>query len=572
MSSPLRYLLIDDDEVDRHAVVRALKQHQIVCDIVQAATATEGLKIAAEQHFDAILLDYRLPDQDGLDVLNALRGDQFEGVAVIMLSHQEDETLAERCLEAGAQDFLLKNEVNGRRLSRAVRQARQRYLIEDALWNSREQLRLLSERDPLTGLSNRRGFEIALREATTRARRGKDRLAVLLLDLDDFKSINDTLGHDAGDILLVEVSRRLSSIVRDSDHLCRLGGDEFVVLMMNFEHDEQAMLLADRIVSMLQVPIQLGTTEQVITTSIGIATLGTSADNEGDLLKCADVAMYKAKQAGRNQSRFYSTALQDAVQSRACMKHELKKALERKEFQIFYQAQICSADGSLGGMEVLLRWQHPTRGLLSPAAFLPIAEETGLIVDIGNWVLREGCRQFKDWQLKSPAKCKKLAFAVNLSAIQIKQNTLPSTIERILAEYSLEASSLELELTESALISDTSATVAMLSSIVEQGVTLSLDDFGTGYSSLDHLKLFPISVLKIDKGFISSIGEDGKGERLLVAILAFAKALEMKVVAEGVETKEQAEFCIEHGCDLLQGYYFSRPIPANEFEKVFLMP
>ncbi|OIQ99330.1 cyclic di-GMP phosphodiesterase Gmr [mine drainage metagenome] len=572
MSLPLQLLLIDDDEVDRQAVSRALRQSPVVCQITQAATATEGLRLAAEQHFDAILLDYRLPDHDGLDVLHILRGGSFEGVAVVMLSRQEDEILAERCLEAGAQDFLLKDEVNGRRLSRAVRQARQRYLIEDALKNSREKLRQLSERDPLTGLSNRRGFEIALEAAVARAPRGDDRLAILLLDLDDFKSINDTLGHDAGDVLLQEIARRLGNTVRDGDHLCRLGGDEFVVLMTNFEHDEQAVLLADRIVLMLQEPIQLGVTEQVITTSIGIATLGTCANNAVDLLKFADVAMYQAKQDGRNQSRFYSSALQEVVQSRAIMKHDLKRALERNEFRVFYQAQISAADGSLGGMEALLRWQHPTLGLLAPAAFLSVAEETGAIVDIGNWVLLEACQQLKEWQQRLPAKCPKLALAVNLSAIQIKQNSLPDTVRNALAKYALEANSLELEITESVLISDTSATVSMLSVIVAQGVTLSLDDFGTGYSSLDHLKLFPISVLKIDRGFVSAVGSQGKSEQLLIAIIAFAKALQLKVVAEGVETKEQAEFCAHHGCDLLQGYYFSRPVPADEFEIAFLAP
>jgi diguanylate cyclase len=570
MSTQLRFLLIDDDEIDRHAIIRALKQSLVACDVVQAATATDGLKLAAEQHFDAILLDYRLPDQDGIDVLHSLRGGRFAGVAVVMLSRQEDETLAERCLEAGAQDFLLKDEVNGRRLSRAVRQARHRYQIEEALRQSREQLRQLSERDPLTGLSNRRGFEIALAQAIDRAQRDEENLALLLMDLDDFKSINDTLGHDAGDLLLVEIARRLGGIVRKTDHLCRLGGDEFVVLMTVLEQDEQAMQLADRIVAMLRAPVQFGATEQIITTSIGIATLTFGSDSQIDLLKSADVALYHAKHAGRNQSKFYSVALQDAVQYRTKMKRDLKKALELNEFRLFYQAQISSTDGSLSGMEALLRWQHPELGLLAPDAFLSIAEESGLIVDIGNWVLQEGCRQLKEWKLRLPSKSRNLVLAINLSAVQIRQNTLFITIKNVLTEHELDASSLELEITESALITETCTRVAMLSSIAEHGVALSLDDFGTGYSSLDHLKLFPISVLKIDKGFVSAIGGELKGERLLVAMIAFARALGMKIVAEGVETNEQAEFCRLHGCHLLQGYYFSRPIPAHEFEARFL--
>ncbi|MBK9026775.1 MAG: EAL domain-containing protein [Propionivibrio sp.] len=567
----MRLLLIDDDELDRQAVLRALRQGSVDSEVSQATTAAAGLKLALEEVFDIILLDYRLPDQDGLDVLRKLPDKVHQSSAMIMLSNVEDETVAEHCLDAGAQAFLLKDDLSGRRLSRALRQARQRHSIETELISSREQLRQLSEHDPLTGLANRRGFEIFLEAAIARARRGNDRLAILLLDLDDFKSINDTLGHDAGDVVLKEVAKRLNAAVRDSDLLCRLGGDEFAVLMTNFDENEQVKLLADRIVALLQEPIHLVASDHVVTTSIGIAVLDTCAENVVDLLKCADVAMYQAKQDGRNQSRYYSTTLQESVQLRASMKQDMKKALERGEFKVYYQAQISSADGSLGGMEALLRWQHPALGLLAPAAFLTVAEETGLIVDIGNWVLRESCRQLKDWQIRWPLRCPTLAIAVNLSAVQIRQHTLPDAVRSALAEFALDARSLELEITESTLIRDTNATAAMLAAIADQGVALSLDDFGTGYSSLDHLKLFPISVLKIDKSFVATIGAGGKSERLLVATIAFAKALEMKVVAEGVETKVQADFCIGHGCDLLQGYFYSRPIPADEFEAAFLL-
>lgn len=567
----LNILLIDDDEVDRQSVIRSLKRGGTLCQVVQAATAADGLRLAAEQQFDAILLDYRLPDLDGIDVLRALRGDDFEGVAVVVLSRYEDETLAERCLEAGAQDFLLKDDVTGRRLSRTVRQARHRFQIEDALKRSREQLRQLSERDPLTKLHNRRGFELVLQASIARVQRGEGRLAVLLMDLDDFKGINDTLGHDAGDMLLVEIAQRLGAVVRDGDHLCRLGGDEFVVLMTDFERDEQAMLLADRIVGRLQAPISLGVTEQIITTSIGIATLGASTNDQADLLKFADLAMYQAKKDGGNQRRFYSAALQEAARLRTGIKHDLKNALERSEFKAFYQAQIDASDGRLAGVEALIRWQHPTRGLLTPEEFLSVAEETGQIIEIGKWVLREGCRQLKEWQLRLPGKSSDLTLAVNLSAVQLKQNTLPKTVNDALADCALSARSLELEITESAMILDEGASAETLSLIAEHGITLSLDDFGTGYSSLDYLKYFPISVLKIDRSFLSSVGCNKKNERLLKAIIAFAKTLDMKVVAEGVETHEQVEFCTHHKCDLLQGYYFSRPVPAAEFEMAFLM-
>jgi EAL domain-containing protein (putative c-di-GMP-specific phosphodiesterase class I) len=316
----------------------------------------------------------------------------------------------------------------------------------------------------------------------------------------------------------------------------------------------------------------IGSTAQIVTASIGIAILDECADNAVDLLKCADVAMYRAKEEGRNQSQFYSAELQDAVQHRANMKHDLHHALERGEFRIYYQAQIRPADGTLGGMEALLRWHHPRLGVLLPADFIPLAEETGLIVPIGDWVLREACRQLKQWQSHLQFSERRLSLAVNLSPIQLREQALLSSVENALKEFQLDPSSLELEITESALIKDPSGTVGILSALAAIGVTLSLDDFGTGYSSLQHLRLFPTHVLKIDRTFIATIGHGANSDRLLVAMIRFAQALDLRVVAEGVETKAQAIFCDENGCDLLQGYYYSRPVPAEDFERAFLRP
>jgi len=569
----MRLLLIDDDEVDRMAVIRTLKKGTTnVSEVITAATASEGLELAYREHFDAILLDYRLPDQDGLAVLKALRSGNFESGTVVMLSRQEDETLAERCLEAGAQDFLLKDEVNGRRLLRAVRQARQRYQIQEALNRSREQLLELAVHDPLTGLLNRRGFDNAMKKELARAQRSNsNELALLLLDLDDFKSVNDIHGHATGDLLLIEVAQRLDTVIRDNDYLCRLGGDEFVIIMTIIEHEEQAVELADRIFSVLQHPIEIGTktADQSVTASIGIAMLDGSDDHTEDLLKCADIAMYHAKQAGRNQCQYYSSALQQLVQSRIRIKNDLSVALGRNEFRVFYQPQFNAADRSLGGAEALLRWQHPQLGLLSPDVFMPIAEETGLIVNIGNWVLNEGCRQLKEWQLNYPEQAADMTIAINLSPVQIKQHSLSEAIHAALDDHALDPNCLELEITESAMIDDTAATAEMLSAISHHGIIFALDDFGTGYSSLVRLKQFPISVLKVDKGFVSSIQNDDKNKRLLSAIIAFAKALEMRVVAEGIETEEQAVICTQYSCDRLQGYYFGRPVPADQLEATF---
>lgn len=570
MNAAARLLLVDDDELDRLSITRALRGGDTPFEVSQCASAGEALRLAAERDFDAILLDYRLPDQDGIDVLRALRAEKFGGVAVVMLSRHEDEAIAERCLEAGAQDFLLKDEVTRRRLTRAIRQARQRHAMQQALHNSHEQLRLLAECDPLTGLSNRRGFELGLASAIARANRSAGRIGLLLLDLDDFKGVNDTLGHEAGDKLLIEVAQRLRATVRDGDFLCRLGGDEFVVLAMGLEQDDQAVFLADRIIAALREPILIGSSEQVVSASIGIAVLGTCADRADDLLRCADVAMYRAKQDGRNQSQFYSVLLQDAVQRRANIKRDLHNALERGEFEIYYQAQIHASDGTLGGMEALLRWRHPTRGVLPPGEFLSVAEETGMIVDIGNWVLREACSQLRQWQSVHPEKLRNLVLGVNLSAVQLRQILLAGIVESALADNALPATSLELEITENAIIDDHKGATAMLKTLAKMGIGLSLDDFGTGYSSFEHLKLFPISVMKIDRQFVSAIGQSAESDRLLVAIIRFAQALKLKLVAEGIETEMQANFCRENGCDLLQGFYYSSPVPADVFEATFL--
>lgn len=570
MNQLFRLLLIDDDEIDREAVVRTLRRGSVDYDVVQAATAADGLRLAADERFDAVLLDYLLPDQDGFEVLRTLRNGSFEATAIVMLSRLEDAAIALRCLDAGAQDFLLKDEVTGGRLSRAIRQAEQRHAIERELIKSRELLRALSEHDSLTGLKNRRGFETLLSVALAHAQRSNEPLAVMLLDLDDFKSINDTLGHDAGDAMLTVIAQRMASVMRQGDHLCRLGGDEFVVLMSNYECEDQVALVADRLLHSLREPIQVATIEKTLTASIGIATLNPTVGETVDLLKCADIAMYQAKQAGRDQCRFFSRELHDKVQLRVELKHHLERALAAHEFVVFYQPKFGAKDKRLAGMEALLRWQHPTRGLLAPDAFLGMAEDTGLIVDIGRWVLEESCRQLKDWQTRYCVEHLKLGVAVNLSAVQIAQASLPQTVARIVAETGVRPSDVELEITESVLIVESSDTVATLSAIAAMGIVLALDDFGTGYSSMVHLNQFPISILKIDKSFVRAIGGQDKGEKLLAAILAFAKTLEMTVVVEGIETQAQADFCIERGCDFLQGYLFSMPVSAAEFETLFL--
>lgn len=566
----MRLLLVDDDELDRAAVIRALFKSSPQNEIVECENALDCLRLSAEQPFDVILLDYRLPDLDGLATLKQLRAGHVAEVAVVMLSSIEDDSIADQCFEAGAQDFMLKSEVNGRRLMRAVRQAKQRYEIERALQHSHDQLRILAERDPLTGLSNRRGFDLALKASTAKSKRSHERIALILIDLDDFKTVNDTLGHEAGDKLLIELSVRLRGIVRDTDFICRLGGDEFLILATSIFQEEQIAQLVERLTQTLNKPIKLFDKELLVTASIGVAFLGQCAENSEELLKCADIAMYKAKQNGRNQAHFYNEQLDALVKYKAKIKLDLYKALTQNEFKLYYQPKINATDGSLAGAEALIRWHHPELGLLMPCDFITTAEDSGFIGVLGVWILRDACRQLAHWRQRqidnSPLPC----ISVNLSVTQIRNIQFLQDVQQALQDFELTPQQIELEITENALIKDAGLASELLTALDDLGVRIALDDFGTGYSSILHLKAFPIKVLKIDKEFVSAIGHDESHEKLLAAMIRFAHLLDLTVVAEGIETEQQAKFCINEGCNQLQGYYYSKPLPATEFERLFL--
>ncbi|MGI1935726.1 putative bifunctional diguanylate cyclase/phosphodiesterase [Shewanella oncorhynchi] len=565
-------LLIDDDEVDRTAIIRALRQSKLTFNVVEANCAFDGLNLALERHFDGILLDYLLPDANGLEVLIKLNAMTQDQTVVVMLSRYEDEKLAQRCIELGAQDFLLKDEVNSRILTRAIRYAKQRSSMALALRNSHQKLKELAEHDSLTKLVNRYGFELCLNRAIARAKRCHDYLAVILLDLDDFKAINDTLGHQTGDILLVKVAARLSEVLRDGDIIARLGGDEFVVLVTDNDYKYFPMIVANRLLKVFEDVFCLGDNDVLIGASIGVAFYNEAASNSSELMKCADIAMYRAKKMGRNQIQFYSEALDKEVRYRNHIESSLRTALKRNEFKVHYQAQVNAKTHQLVGMEALVRWQHPVDGIIAPDQFLPIAEEIGLMEDIDDWVLEQACTQALSWLTQLQPTGKEFTIAVNLSASQIGNENLFDKIASTLTKTGLPAVALELEITENCLIEDPHEHAKMLDRIAELGVRFALDDFGTGFSSLEHIKLFPISVLKIDKSFVASYDKDEKDTRLLAALLNFAHGFNVISVAEGVETIEQAEFCTSRHCTVLQGYLFSRPLDATEFEAKYILP
>lgn len=430
-----------------------------------------------------------------------------------------------------------------------------------------ERIRYLAHYDELTGLANRNTFSVSLNHALARARRDDQQLAILFLDLDRFKNINDTFGHDAGDRVLREMGQRLRSCLRESDTLCRFGGDEFVVLLEAMPHPGHSAVVARKLLAAAAKPFSVEGQQFQITTSIGISTYPSDSDDPQTLLKNADVAMYRAKEQGKNNYQFYLTQMNVHTRERMALESDLRVALERDEFVLHYQPKIALASGRIVGMEALVRWQHPTDGLIQPAKFIPLAEETGLIVAIGEWVLKAACAQSRSWREQGLPP---LRIAVNLSPRQFAHEELLQDVDRRLSENGLDSAALELEVTESVVMQEPERAAILLGRLKIAGVIVAIDDFGTGYSSLSYLKRFPIDSLKVDRSFIKDLPLDAEDAAITKAIIVMAHNLGLKVIAEGVETEEQVEFLLANGCDEAQGYYFSKPVPAHEFASLVL--
>jgi len=421
--------------------------------------------------------------------------------------------------------------------------------------------------DTLTGLPNRSLLHDRLRLAISQAAREHELVGVLFLDLDRFKSINETLGHRVGDRLLKTVAKRLSACVRESDTLARLGGDEFVAILVGVNSAEGITTVAKKILMLISEPIYIDDQEIYTSASIGIAVYPMDGDDSHTLLKHADLAMYQAKEQDRNNFQFFSREMNIKVLERMMLENSMRKALEREEFFLVYQPQVDARTGRITGMEALLRWQHPDLGLLAPDKFIYLAEETGFIIPIGEWVLRCACRQNKAWQKQGlPA----VRVAVNLSAKQFGQYHLDEMISATLMETGLDPEWLELEITESAIMKNAEQNAVILRKLKDMGVSLAIDDFGTGYSSLAYLKHFPISRLKIDRSFVRDITTNSDDAAIAEIIIAMAQTLKLSVIAEGVETRAQMELLSFNNCVEMQGYLFSRPVPAAQFSELLI--
>jgi diguanylate cyclase (GGDEF)-like protein len=425
--------------------------------------------------------------------------------------------------------------------------------------DAKNRLTWLAQYDALTNLPNRRQLAASLEDAIARAARDGQRAAVMFVDLDRFKNVNDMLGHGVGDQLLVQAAARLQACAGGADVVARLGGDEFALVLPQVVENADAAAVAERVVEALARPFHLEGQQLFVSASVGIAAYPEDGQDAETLLKNADTAMYGAKNDGRNNYRFYAAAMREHTAQRLQLESQLRQALERAEFLLHYQPKLDLAAGTISGFEALLRWNHPQRGLVPPLEFIPILEDTGLIIQVGEWVIQEVCRQLRAWQAQGMAPA---PVAINLSARQLQQDDLVGAVDAIVRAAGVDPRLLEFELTESMLMTNPEAAVETLSRIKALGMRLSVDDFGTGYSSLAYLKRFPLDALKIDRTFVRDLPGDSDDAAITKAVIRLAHSLSLKVVAEGVENVEQIRELEKYGCDEIQGYYIGRPLPG----------
>jgi diguanylate cyclase (GGDEF)-like protein/PAS domain S-box-containing protein len=679
-------LLVEDNPGDARLIQEMFNDQGLQnVELKHVECMEEAERFLALRAIDIILLDLGLPDAHGLEAVRRARK-AAPGVPLVVLSGMDDESMAIQAMQEGAQDYLIKGQIEPRELVRALRYAVERKIIEEALFEEKERAQVTldcigdavistdisgnitflnqvaekltgwplkevtgrpmadafrivnattrkvvpnltaktavqdrtghlpfntvlirrdgaeiyiedsiapihdhsgrivgsvkvfrdmsaaramaeemahaAEHDFLTGLPNRFLLNDRVGQAIAFAQRNNDKLAVLFLDMDGFKHINDSLGHTAGDKLLQCIANRLRECVRAPDTVSRQGGDEFIVLLQGINQPEDAAVAAKRLLAAVAETHSLGQHSLHITTSIGMSLYPDDGLNAETLIKNADTAMYQAKANGRQSFQFFKPEMNVRAVERQSIEEDLRRALERQEFTLHYQPKIDLATGAITGAEALLRWTHPARGSVPPAHFIPIAEDSGLILPIGAWVLREACRQAHEWMETS------LPFgtmAVNVSAIELRSENFLEGLFASLNETGLDPRALELEVTESVLVRNAEVAVSILRSARERGVRVAVDDFGTGYSSLSYLRKLPLDVLKIDQSFVRQIAE-GPSETIIVdAIISMGRSLNLQVIAEGVETAEELEFLQVHKCHGAQGYYFSRPVPAHQF-------
>jgi diguanylate cyclase (GGDEF)-like protein len=554
----MKILLVEDDADDAEFLCQSLaRKKQRPVDITHADRIAKATLALRSQSFDVVLLDLHLPDGAGSECVEKVQqADPL--VPIVVLSGQGDEDYAVEILNRGVQDYLVKWEGDGRIIMRAIR-----YAIERK--RSESKLNYLARYDSLTGIPNRQYLRDQLERATNRASRGRKNMGLLFLDLDNFKTVNDTLGHQLGDDLLKATVQRLKNSIRAGDLLARLGGDEFAILLEDVEGPLELEAVARSIIDRFREPFNLGPRQVSVTASVGITLYPIDHTEPMALLNNADIAMYQAKEQGRNRFKFFTPSMHEEILRYHQLETDLKNALAEQQFYLLYQPQVSLADGRVHAVEALLRWNHPVRGTVGPDEFIAAAEESGQIVPMGLWTLEEVCRQLKQWEHQGLALPR---VAINVAPIHFHQPDFNDQIRETLERHAVDPSLVELELTERSLMEDTAGVRACLRGLKNIGLRLAIDDFGTGYSCLSYLRQFPVDVLKIDRSFVSDLDTNEDDRAICGVILSIAQRLSLDSVAEGVKSEEQVAILVKHGCRLGQGHLFSMPVRASEIAKL----
>jgi diguanylate cyclase (GGDEF)-like protein len=542
-------LVVDDDAFSRAVVSRRVAK---LSDVVEAGDGLDALEHLKTADFDLAIVDLEMPHCNGLELIKSVRAHPtLKHIPIIVLTGNESRAAIESALSAGATSFLLKP------LDWSAFGEHIRHVLQLA-----HRAGHMAVHDNLTGLPNRMLLNERLEQALARAKR--DEIVVAhILDLDHFKHVNDTLGHPAGDKLLQMVAKRLRTLVRGTDTVARMGGDEFAIVQAPLVRRSDAEALALRVIDALSQPYEIDGHQVVIGVSIGIAVGPLDAASPERLMRNADLALYQAKGSGRGTSRFFEPAMDEQMQARRTLENDLRKALTGGQFELYYQPIVNLASDDISGFEGLIRWHHPEKGIVAPDAFIPLAEEIGLIVPIGEWAIRDACETAAKWP-------EDLKVAVNISSVQFRHPGLVQIVMSALGTSGLQPQRLELEITESAHLVDNQSTLAVLHQLRNLGVCIATDDFGTGYSSLSYLQSFPFDRIKIDCSFVRNINENAASLNIVRAVVVLANGLGIPATAEGVENEAQLDSIRSEGCTEMQGFLLSEPLPAREIERLFL--
>ena len=550
-------LIADDDPSIRLVLKHSMEQSGY--HVIEAVNGLEAVQAVIKQTPDLILMDAVMPEMDGFRATDEIKQlAECQETPILMATSLDDDQSITRAFDVGACDYITKP------FNWSVLKHRTARMLFAA--DAERKIRHLAYHDALTGLPNRTLFMDRIDQAISRAHRESGKFAILYIDIDHFKVINDSMGHAAGDHLLNIVSQRLTDVLRKTDTIARLGGDEFTIIIEDLEEAESVVLVAKNILAALDKPIEIFEKEVHISGSIGVALYPQDGESFGTLLKNSDTAMYRAKELGRQTFQFYEHEMSLKVMQRLELENQIRFALKNEEFVVYYQPKIDLVSGQVRGMEALVRWQHPEKGLIAPNEFIPLAEETGLIIQLDEWVMRTACKQFKKWEA---AGCPIKNLSVNISARHFKEGGLLKHCNKVIEDTEILPEYIEIELTESALVDNYNSAKETLNKIHEMGIQIALDDFGTGYASMSYLKEFPFDTVKLDRSFVQGVPEDVEDAAIVKAMIQLAEALNLNMVAEGVETELQKYFLTDHGCAYGQGYLWSKPVEATEFERIF---